>query len=172
MKAEFQIVELADEHREWARRVCEEWWGGVEVMSRWVWHDTSKLPGFVAIGLPPHPVGEREGGNPIGLATYRVDESECELITLNSFDEGKGIGAALLDAVREVAKKKRSRRLWLTTSNDNLDAIRFYQKRGFRMVAIHLGAIDAARELKPSIPLVGHYGIPCRDEVEMEEILL
>jgi hypothetical protein len=58
--------------------------------------------------------------------------------------------------------------VWLVTSNDNLDAIRFYQRRGLRLVAVHPGAIDQAREIKPAIPLVGHYGIPIRDELEFE----
>jgi len=60
------------------------------------------------------------------------------------------------------------RRVWLITSNDNLDALRFYQRRGLRLVAVHRGAIDEARRVKPSIPATGEYGIPVRDEIELE----
>jgi hypothetical protein len=59
-------------------------------------------------------------------------------------------------------------RLWLITSNDNLNAIRFYQRRGMRLTAVHRGAIDEARQIKPSIPLIGEHGIPIHDELELE----
>ncbi len=175
---EFIVVPLTDDLRPWANSVLKEYWCGPEIMSRWVWHDTGKLPGFVAIRfppfVPPQDVGGEsswEGGNFVGLATYRIEGDECELITLNSLVENVGVGAMLLAAVRAVAVRAGCKRYWLTTSNDNLHAIRFYQKRGFRLVAIHVGAIDAARERKPGIPLIGHFGIECRDEVEMEENL-
>ncbi|MBI5060417.1 GNAT family N-acetyltransferase [candidate division KSB1 bacterium] len=186
---EFEIIPLADEHRAWAREVCEQWWGGVEIMSRFVWFDTTKLAGFVAV-TPPAPPNQRfggektsdlppkfpnlggtEGGLPIGLATYHIADGECELISLNSFAENRGVGAALLAAVRAVAKRASCNRMFLTTSNDNLRALQFYQKRGMRIVAVHVGAIDAARVTKPRIPEIGDHGIPCRDELELEEKL-
>jgi hypothetical protein len=58
--------------------------------------------------------------------------------------------------------------VWLVTTNDNLDALRFYQRRGLRLVAVHAGAVDEARRLKPEIARVGEYGIPIRDEIELE----
>jgi GNAT superfamily N-acetyltransferase len=115
--------------------------------------------------------GTKEGYEPLGLATYHIENGECELITLNSFLENQGVGEALFFRVRELAVAAGCTRYFLTTSNDNLRAMQFYQKRGMRMVKIHIGAIDAARERVPGIPLVGANGIPCRDEVEMEEEL-
>jgi ribosomal protein S18 acetylase RimI-like enzyme len=82
-----------------------------------------------------------------------------------------GIGTALIDAVRDVAERAGCTRLWLVTTNDNLDALRFYQRRGFVLAALHRDAIEAARTLKPGIPAVGEYGIPIRDEIEMEMAL-
>ena len=42
------------------------------------------------------------------------------------------------------------------------------QRRGFRLDAIHRGAVDDSRSrLKPEIPVVGAYGIPLRDEIEL-----
>ena len=61
------------------------------------------------------------------------------------------------------------RRLWVLTTNDNVDALRFYQRRGFRLSALRPGAVDEARrQLKPEIPELGEYGIPIRDEIELE----
>jgi RimJ/RimL family protein N-acetyltransferase len=70
--------------------------------------------------------------------------------------------------VKEVARQHGCQRVWLITTNDNLNALRFYQKRGFELVAVHRRAIDEARKIKPEIPLIGEYGIPIRDEIELE----
>ena len=58
--------------------------------------------------------------------------------------------------------------LRVTTTNDNLDALRFYQRRGFRIIAVRPGAVDESRRIKPSISAIGEYGIPIRDEIELE----
>ena len=79
-----------------------------------------------------------------------------------------GVGTALLDAVRDAAVQAGCRRIWLITTNDNLRALGFYQKRGYRLVAVHRDALQRSRELKPSIPLVSPDGIPLRDEIELE----
>jgi len=97
---------------------------------------------------------------------------DCELVLLETFDRGRGIGTALLDATIEVARESNSRRLWLVTTNDNLDALRFYQRRGLRLARLWVDAATEARQkLKPEIPLTGAHGIPIRDELELELIL-
>jgi GNAT superfamily N-acetyltransferase len=122
--------------------------------------DVLGLPGFVA---------ERDG-SPVGIATYRRDGDECELAFIAAFEPRRGVGSALLEAVVEAAAG--CARLWLVTTNDNLDALRFYQRRGFRLSALRTGAVDEARgTLKPRIPAVGAYGIPLRDELELELVL-
>jgi GNAT superfamily N-acetyltransferase len=109
-----------------------------------------------------------DGDEIVGLATFRLEGDECELVSLDALAQWRGIGSALLAAVAEEATARGSRRLWLITTNDNIDAIRFYLRRGLRLVAVHLAAIDEARKLKPSIPLVGENGIPIHDELEFE----
>ena len=60
-------------------------------------------------------------------------------------------------------------RLWLITTNDNTDALRFYLRRGFVLVAVHRDAVTYARQsIKPELPLVGYHQIPLRDEIELE----
>jgi ribosomal protein S18 acetylase RimI-like enzyme len=104
----------------------------------------------------------------VGLATFEFANAECELVTLDAFHAGKGIGSALLGQVTQEAAKQGCRRLWLITTNDNLNAIRFYQRRGLRLVAVHRGAADEARRIKPTIPLIGDHGIRVHDELELE----
>lgn len=106
-----------------------------------------------------------------GVVTYRIENEECEITSLNSFEENRGIGTALIKEVLDVAQKSNCKRVWLITTNDNIEAIRFYQKKGFDLKAVHINAIELSRKLKPSIPLTGMYGIPIKHELEFEMIL-
>jgi GNAT superfamily N-acetyltransferase len=118
-----------------------------------------------------HPalIAERDG-ELAGVATYVIHGSDCELLTLHAAERFGGTGTALLAAVEAVASGAGCTRLWLITTNDNLDALRFYQRRGFRLAALHVGAVDASRErLKPEIPALGDHGIGIRDEIQLEK---
>lgn len=151
---------VSDDDRDWVVRVIRELWGYPVVAHGAVYYP-HVLPGFVAV----------RGEERIGLITYRVEDDECEIITLNSLRPSAGIGTALIEAVKTAARDARCRRIWLITTNDNLSALRFYQKRGFALVAVHRNALDVSRKLKPAIREVGLDGIPLRDEIELEMIL-
>lgn len=104
----------------------------------------------------------------IGLLTFNIINKQAEIVSLDSFNEGKGIGTKLLDFTLNYFKNLYLDRIWLITSNDNCHAIRFYQKRGWKMVNIHFNAIEEARLLKPQIPMFGYDGIPILHEIEFE----
>jgi ribosomal protein S18 acetylase RimI-like enzyme len=110
-------------------------------------------------------------GEVAGLVTWRIDGDEMEILSLDSLDPQSGVGTALLEHTIATARVKGMRRVWLATSNDNLDALRFYQRRGMRLCAIHRDSVAACRKLKPEIPEIGKYGIPLSDEVELERVL-
>jgi len=131
---------------------------GTMIVSRGRVHILQVLPGFAAM------IGDEIQG----LITYHLREDECEIVSLDSKIEGKGLGTKLIQLVIEKARQKGCRRVWLITSNDNTKAIRFYQKRGFDLKAVYPDAITEARKIKPSIPWVGYDGIPVRHEVEFE----
>jgi ribosomal protein S18 acetylase RimI-like enzyme len=104
-----------------------------------------------------------------GVATLVQHGDEMEVLTLHAVDRGQGVGSALLAEAERIARSRNSRRLWLITTNDNLDALRFYQRRGLHLVRLHMGAVDRSRaSLKPSIPATGEFSIPIRDELELE----
>jgi ribosomal protein S18 acetylase RimI-like enzyme len=107
-----------------------------------------------------------------GLLTYIVDGPRCEVLTLHTDTPWQGTGTALLEAVERIAGRHGCTSLWLVTTNDNVDALRFYQRRGFRLAALRPAAVDDSRtRLKPGIPPIGNYGIPLRDELELEKDL-
>ena len=106
-----------------------------------------------------------------GLLTYILRGNECEIISFDSIEEGKGIGTALINEVIHEARQRKCARLSVTTTNANLQAFGFYQRRGFKLTSIHPGVVEEARKIKPSIPLIGENNIPLRDEIELEMIL-
>jgi len=107
-------------------------------------------------------VAERDG-RPLGVALWRRDEASTELTYLWAFEPGEGVGTRLVRAVLERAAPP----IWVVTTNDNVEALRFYQRLGFRLRALRPGAVDRARrDLKPAIP-VEHDGIAIRDELEL-----
>jgi len=131
---------------------------GEMVVSRGRAWRPAELPAFVAT----------VGGEPAGLATWRTEGDEAELVTIEAMVRDRGVGTALLRAVRAAAADAGCRRLWLVTTNDNTSALRFYQRRGWVIAGVHVGGIEASRRLKPSIPPRGDDGIPIRDELELE----
>ena len=105
-----------------------------------------------------------------GVLTYVLGREECEILTLHAAEQWRGVGTALVEAVERIAAESSCGRLWLLTTNDNVDALRFYQRRGFRLAQLNPGAVAEARKrLKPELPAVGEYGIPIRDEIVLEK---
>jgi GNAT superfamily N-acetyltransferase len=106
-----------------------------------------------------------------GVVTWRVEQGTLYLLTLTNITDRRGVGCALLEAMLEMGRRKGFPFMRAMLSNDNVPALRFYQKRGFRIVAVHCGVVDMMRVLKPSIPATGLDGIPIRDEIELEIVL-
>ena len=155
------IRPVHDEDKTWINRILTERWGSTTMVTRGVLHAANELPGFIAI----------EGSIPVGILTYRFDAGACEIVSLDSLSDGREIGSSLLKSVEQAAKEKRCDRIWLITTNDNLHALRFYQRRGYVLVAVYRDAIERSRQLKPQIHIVGSNGIPLRDEIELEKRL-
>ena len=156
---EIRLLTPAD--RDWVRRKIIETWGAETVVVHQTVYHPAELPGFIA---------EAEG-EIAGLLTYQLEGEACEIVTLDAWRTGLGVGTALIETVRQAAGREKCRRLWLVTTNDNLPALRFYQKRGFVIAAVHVNSIEKDRRLKPEIPLTGMDGIPIRDEIELEMML-
>jgi ribosomal protein S18 acetylase RimI-like enzyme len=137
----------------------EQYWGGPLMVTRGQITRADQVEGFVW----------EEAGQWLGLITFVLHDhgKQCEVTSLDSLSERRGIGSALLDAVIAEARRRGAARLWLITTNDNLHALRFYQRRGLHLVALYPDAVAAARQIKPGIPLIGFDQIPIRDELEL-----
>ena len=155
------IKEITDEYRGKIKLFFIEQWGSSEMEISSGIYECDTLNGFFL----------EEYGQIIGLITYWVQANEVEIISLDSLIEGKGIGSKLLEKVEDFAKQSNFKVVSLLTTNDNLNALKFYQKRGYRITEIIPNAVNEARNLKPSIPLMGSEGIPLHDELKLSKII-
>jgi ribosomal protein S18 acetylase RimI-like enzyme len=153
-------IRRVDHHdEEWILDLLRERWGGDSVARLGTVLHPAALPGFVVVA---------DLIEPVGLLTYELADEQCEVVTVDSLREGIGIGSLLVDAAIHLARDVRCRRVWLITTNDNVHAQTWYERRGFRLVTTHAGAVARDRELKPSIPHLGRGGVPVTDELEYE----
>ena len=153
-----QIRRLTEADLPRLRQFWKKYWGDEFVVAHGVVYHPDTLEGFVAF----------DADEWVGLITYDFSGHSCEIVSLDSLREGQGLGTKLIDRVVEEARKKDCERLFLITTNDNLNALGFYQRRGFELVKIHRGAVMESRKIKPSISLIGMNNIPLRDEIELE----
>jgi ribosomal protein S18 acetylase RimI-like enzyme len=135
-----------------------EHWGGTEMVVHGEVFRAEQLKGFIA----------EQNDEWVGLVTFYIKGTVCEVMSLDSLLEGQGVGTNLIEEVIREAREGGCQRLFLTTTNDNLRALGFYQKRGFELASLRRGAVNESRKIKPSIPLTGFYDIPIRDEIELE----
>lgn len=158
-KLTFRSTEPTD--TKWIKEIMDEHWGGEPLVIRGKKYYPTSLPGIII----------ENGKKIIGILFYEIQNSDCEIIVFETFDKFKGVGTLVLNELKKIAKNKNCKRIYLMTTNDNLDALRFYQKRGFVICGIHVDSVKISRKLKPSIGLIGDYGIPLRDEIDLELIL-
>jgi len=158
---EFHITEIREEDKLMISKFITERWESSMSVSRGKSYDTSALPGFIS----------RNQNEIIGLITYIIESDDCEIVTLDSNFRNKGLGTKLINSVINIAVQFSCKRVWLITTNDNVNAIRFYQKRGFNLAAFHKDSIKESRKLKPEIPEIGFEDIPIKHEIEFEMTL-
>jgi ribosomal protein S18 acetylase RimI-like enzyme len=151
------IRALERAHIEAAARLLDNELGGRRQARLGQTHDVLAFPGF----------GAWDADALVGVATYAIDGDRAELaaIAVSADHRLRRIGSELIDAVTRAARSAGVHELWLVTTNDNVDALRLYQRREFRLTALRPGAVDQARALKPTIPTLGRYGIQLRDEL-------
>lgn len=148
---------LAPADRDPARRFLAARWGSATVMLDGRAIDAAALPGFIG----------RDGDDIAALVTLLDEAGHSEIVTLDAVRPQAGLGTALVELAAQRARALGLGGLLARTTNDNLDALRFYQRRGFRLHRLAPGAIDREREADPAIPLLGRHGIPLRDEISL-----
>ena len=142
--------------RDWILETSVRNWGAEFIVVHGDIYYPAELSGLIAI----------HGGSRSGLLTYTIKDNEGEIITLSSNHPNKGIGSSLIQSLKTELSFSSIERIKVVTTNDNLNALRFYQKRGFVLSALFPNAVEKTRMIK-SIPETGDNGIPIRDEIEL-----
>ena len=153
--------EIGPASQEFIARLWQEEWGlpNVSVRRQYMPTDVEGLAWRAA------------DGNEIGLVTWAVDGDRAEIVSVQALEPGRRIGSRLMDAAEEELRRRGVKTVHLVTTNDNHRALSFYVRRGYRLVGLHLGAMDRVRQAKPQVPLIGDDGIPLRDMWELERDL-
>lgn len=154
----FQLKAVDETNRNWVKSFIKTRWGSEKIVYNGKISLPHRLSGFIVLR-------EKEI---IGLITYKKNINHLQIITIDSLIEGKGVGIMLIEKVKKEAESLGYKKIKVRTTNDNLNVLRFYQKRGFKITKIYKGAVDKSRKIKPEIPLVGENGIPLCDEIELE----
>ena len=149
---------VCDADRTWIRSEMKKWWGAEEVVLCGKVYYPAEMNGFIA-----HDDGEK-----YGLIIFRHDHDLYEVMSITTSEKHSHAARILIEAVIQDAREQKCRRVIVVTTNDNTDALRFYQKVGFHIHTIRTGVIAESRKLKPEIPTYGKNHIPIRDEIELE----
>ena len=164
-----EIINLDSNYRDAVVDYVDTEWGS-PIVTRGKIINAHDLPGFIAV----------DNNKLAGAVLYQIANNECEIVVLYSLIENKGVGSKLINTVIEWAKKQGCTRVWLITTNDNTPAIRYYQKRGLMLKAVHVNAFKITQQLKSEFGecnadgeglIIGIDGIPILHEIEFEFIL-
>lgn len=140
------------------KQLIESDWGGEPFVIREGYFYPSQLPGIIACSLETVE----------GYLFYEIRGTDCEVIVIKVFNTFQGLGTKLIERVKQIALEQGCSRIFLMTTNDNIDALRFYQKRGFHIFNIRINALETTRLLMPQLGYYGRYGIAKRDEIYLE----
>lgn len=183
----FSIRPLSDKDKPFVTQALKNLWGSEEIVYSGEVFEAASLPGFVAEERKDSESRSQKEGRVVGLITYVIsnevrdlpvseqeisrqarNDNYCQIISINALTPGKGIGTALINAVKEKAQQQGCQKLTVITTNDNISGLDFYKKRGFVVKEVRKGAVAKSRAIKPQIPLTGENGIPLEDEIELE----
>ncbi|MCF6136414.1 GNAT family N-acetyltransferase [Pseudalkalibacillus berkeleyi] len=151
-----KIIHTDERSRKTVKEFLAQHWGSSRIVVSTGTYQCERLDGFIAIN---------DSDEMIGLITYIVLDDYMEVISFDSVYENSGTGTKLLDTLERFAVSLNLRAIQLITTNDNLNALGFYQKRGFQIMDVYPNSVANARKIKPEIPLVAENNIPIRDEL-------
>ncbi len=106
-----------------------------------------------------------------GVVTWWTDGAQAEIVSVHAEPQGGGTGTRIMDAAEHELRRRGVKTVVLATTNDNVCALSFYIRRGYRLVRLHLDAMDHVRAVKPGVPSTGREGVPLQDMWGLEKIL-
>ena len=105
-----------------------------------------------------------------GALAWRPRENALQIVALatDPMWQRSGVGGYLVAEAEVVARRNGADRIVLATTNDNLPALYFYQRRGYRITEV---VRDAWRDHAELVIAAGFGDIPVLDELRLEKKL-
>ena len=151
------VREATDPDRAAARELFHRDFGRTKIVAFGEVVDVDEMPALVALMY----------SDPSGALAYRLLGDALHVVALatDPMWQRSGVGGHLLAEAELLAKRLELVRLVVSTTNDNLPALYFYQRRGFRLTELVPDSV--ARLTNQVVP--GFAGIPMRDEIRLEK---
>jgi ribosomal protein S18 acetylase RimI-like enzyme len=153
------VREATDEERPAARELFHRDFGRTKIVAFGEVVDVDQVPALVAV----------MHGDPSGALAYRLLGDALHIVALatDPMWQRSGVGGYLVAEAELIARRLKLTRLVVATTNDNLPALYFYQRRGYRMTAL----VPESITIQTHQQVAGFAGIPVRDEIRLEKRL-
>ena len=153
------VREATDADRAAARELFARDFGRTKIVAYGEVMDIDQMPALVAVRY----------ADPSGALAYRLHGDALHIVALatDPMWQRSGVGGHLVAEAELIARRLNLRRLVVSTTNDNLPALYFYQRRGYRMTDF----VPSSIIMHTGQEVAGFAGIPVRDEIRLEKTL-
>jgi len=148
---------VSEEERNVIRKFVTRFWGEQEQLTFDRQFTVTELPAYVA----------KKSDKTIGFVSFAEVDDSIMIVALGVLPKHQcsGVGKRLLERVENEAVKMRKKRLLVSTSNDDLPALAFYQTIGFQIYEVKPNVIAQKHgEIQRGIG-----GLPIRDELRLQK---
>jgi ribosomal protein S18 acetylase RimI-like enzyme len=144
---------------DWVRKIVVEFWGEERQLTFDREFDPVDYAAYYG----------RVGNSAVAFISIAEDKEDLIIVALSVYPEyqGSGIGSSLVEKAELEARRLGKKRVLVSTSNDNLPALGFYQALGFHIFQV---ALDALARKHGKI-LAGIGGLSVRDELRLQKTL-
>lgn len=152
------VREAGDTDRAAARELIQRDFGRTKIVAFGEVMDIDQMPALVAI---------MQGEEPSGALAYRLLGGALHIVALatDPMWQRSGVGGHLVAEAELLARRLTLARIVVATTNDNLPALYFYQRRGYRLTELVPESVITHTHQQ----LAGFAGIPVRDEIRLEK---
>jgi ribosomal protein S18 acetylase RimI-like enzyme len=122
---------------------------------------------FIVAELPAYLA--KSGSDVIGFVSFAELRDAIIIVALGILPKYQNarVGKSLIEKVETEAKRLGKKKLLVSTSNDDLPALAFYQSLGFQIYEVKPNVIAE----KHGMVLKGIGGLPIRDEIRLQKLL-
>jgi ribosomal protein S18 acetylase RimI-like enzyme len=146
-----------DKEKKKIREFVKQFWGEEEQLTFDRKFTVAQLPAYVA----------KSGNDTIGFVSFAEMDDAIIIVALGILPtyQNAGVGKSLIEKVEAEAKRLGKKKLLVSTSNDDLPALAFYQSLGFQIYEVKPNTIAE----KHGTVLKGIGGLPIRDELRLQK---